>query len=289
MPASLSSVLTRGYSIPTGFQADVNLVVTAGYALTGTLPTLVTVAGTITPSSTEDEIRAGGKTITLTLTNDVWQAAGAAFDAIRQDIIDGLVSAQAEPTGWNAAVQPFIPVTAVVRDSDTLVTITLPAFPAYDITATETITATVPVSALTNSQVPVVGAPTFQITPVAPPPTPSGQPHFGGGPFTIRGFCEWTKEDERELEKLEREERELEKRIAKAQRQASRTQSLPERSTAADDLARSIRLEKQSARIDELVTRLARVQVALQKKEEEREEAERDEEMMMCLILEDEE
>ena len=72
---------------------------------------------------------------------------GTFFDDVRQDIINGLVSAQSEAHGWNAEVKAKIAVTDVVRTSDTVVTITLDAESLYDITAQETITVTVPTSA----------------------------------------------------------------------------------------------------------------------------------------------
>lgn len=83
------------------------------------------------------------------------------FDDFRQDIIDGLDSAQSEAAGWDAK-RSLIPVTAVVRTSDTVVTITLPALTGYDITAQETITATVPASALVAGG-PLLATPTFTV------------------------------------------------------------------------------------------------------------------------------
>jgi hypothetical protein len=83
------------------------------------------------------------------------------FDDVRQAIIDGLVSAQSEANGWNAT-RSSIPVTAVVRTSDTVATITLPAIGTYDITANETVTSTVPAST-TGSGSSIVAAPTFSI------------------------------------------------------------------------------------------------------------------------------
>jgi hypothetical protein len=73
------------------------------------------------------------------------------FAAQRQAIIDGLDSAQSEATGWNAEVRDKEVVGAVVRTSDTVVTITLTAAAAYDITADETITVTIPAAALVTS------------------------------------------------------------------------------------------------------------------------------------------
>ena len=86
-----------------------------------------TLSGSAAASITEVDINDGGKEIILDLTGDTWVAAGTAFDAIRQDILNGLVSAQNEQYGWNNIVTPNEPVTSVVRDSDTRVTITLEA------------------------------------------------------------------------------------------------------------------------------------------------------------------
>lgn len=153
---------------------------TTAYFYSGILaaPTaaVAVISGTILAFTTEGDIQLGGKVITITLTNDQWVAAGAAFNAQRQNIINGFVSAQGEANGWNAVVQAGLPVSAVVRTSNTQVTITLPAFPLYDITALETITETIPASALTTSLVPVVATPSFQVTPVAPTPTTTATP-----------------------------------------------------------------------------------------------------------------
>lgn len=122
--------------------------------------------GTVTASITEADIVAGGKTIILTITGDTWIAAGAAsFDLQRDEIIAGIDSAQSEPTGWDLVPKATQSVTGVVRTSDTVVTITLDAFATYNITATETITATIPSTALTGG-VAVVATPTFTISTV---------------------------------------------------------------------------------------------------------------------------
>lgn len=123
--------------------------------------------GTLSDNATEAEIVAGGETLIITLTNDTWVATGATFNGQRQAIIDGMDSAQSEATGWNAEVRDKEGVTAVVRTSDTVVTITLSAAAAYDITAQETITMTVPASALVTSASPLTATPTFDITPDA--------------------------------------------------------------------------------------------------------------------------
>ena len=127
------------------------------------VPTTAAVTGTATASINETDVINGGKTVIVTLSNDTWVASGAVFNAIRQDIIDGLDSAQAEATGWNAKVRDVMDVTSVVRTSSTVVTITLPAAADYDTTANETITVTVPASALTTSAIAVTASPTFDV------------------------------------------------------------------------------------------------------------------------------
>ena len=124
---------------------------------------VVTLSTTITD---EAGIKAGGDTIVLTVSNDTWVATGAAFNAQRQNIIDGLTSAGVEALGWNAEVRDKEVVTAVARTSDTVVTITLTAAAAYDITANETITATVAATALTGAAE-TVATPTFTVSYVA--------------------------------------------------------------------------------------------------------------------------
>jgi len=119
--------------------------------------------GTATSSITESDIVITGKTIILELTADTWVAAGATFDAVRQPIINGLTAAQTETLGWNNEVRDKEVVTSVVRTSDTVVTITLTAGAAYDITAQETITATIPATALVTSASAVVAVPTFTV------------------------------------------------------------------------------------------------------------------------------
>ena len=121
------------------------------------------ITGTATASIVESDVVSGGKTIIITLTGDTWVTAGATFDAQRQNIINGLDSEQSETNGWNAEVRDKEVVGAVVRTSDTVVTITLTAASAYDITAQEVITVTVPASALVTSASDITGSPTFTV------------------------------------------------------------------------------------------------------------------------------
>lgn len=134
----------------------------------GTAPSNETAAitGTI-DESTETQIRDGGRTIIITLTDDTWVAAGATFDAQRQAIIDGITSAESETNGWNNQVRDNEVVGAVVRTSDAVVTITLSAAASYQITATENITVTVPASALVTRATALVATPAVQVQPNA--------------------------------------------------------------------------------------------------------------------------
>jgi hypothetical protein len=124
----------------------------------------VTLTGTAIPVISEAQVFAGGKTIIINLSEDTWVAAGATFDAQRQAIINGLDSDQSYATGWNAEVRDNMAVTAVVRTSDTIVTITLPVSAVYAIDGGETVTVTVPASALTGG-VSAIATPTIGITP----------------------------------------------------------------------------------------------------------------------------
>ena len=130
----------------------------------------------VSQSLTEALIVTGSETITIELTNDTWVAAGATFNAQRQAIIDGLDAASSPALGWNDEVRDKEVVGAVVRISDTVVTITLTASALYDISSTETVTVTVPGAALTGAAE-VTATPTFDVTAVAA----SGSAAKGGG------------------------------------------------------------------------------------------------------------
>lgn len=111
----------------------------------------VEVTGTINTNTHQGNIVAGGKTIILTLSATTWVTAGATFDAQRQNIINGLDSNKSEATGWDAVVKAGLAVTSVVRTSNSVVTITLPAFATYNITEQEYITFTCPATATVDA------------------------------------------------------------------------------------------------------------------------------------------
>ena len=121
-----------------------------------------------TTAFTEAQVQAGGEPIVITIANDTWVAAGAVFDAQRQNILNGISSAQSEITGWNNEVRDKEVVSSVVRTSNTVVTITLSAAGAYNVAQNETITVVVPDEALTNSPSALTATPTIGVTADAP-------------------------------------------------------------------------------------------------------------------------
>jgi hypothetical protein len=140
------------------------------------------ITGTIGDGATEQEVRNGGGTVIITLSDATWVAAGATFDAQRQNIIDGLDSAQSETYGWNAEVRDKIGVGSVVRTSDTIATVTLVASEVadYRVDSAETITATVPGTALTSGSG-ITATPTIAITAASESMTVGGTLGASGG------------------------------------------------------------------------------------------------------------
>lgn len=176
---AITNVVTRGY----GPSAGIRWIVTKGYfAVAGVVTAML--SGSSGSNLTEAEIVAGGETIILTLTNATWVAAGATFDAQRQNIIDGMTSGGVEAAGWNAEVRDKEVVGAVVRTSDTVVTITLTAQALYDVTTSEVVTITIPGTALSTGDA-VVASPTLVAG--IQPSTGEMYPFVSGG-FTANRF-----------------------------------------------------------------------------------------------------
>lgn len=151
---------------PSGTDLPVNETTTAvnnpwiELSMTLAPPASAALTGTCATPVYRSDIVAGGKTIIITLTDDTFVASGATFDAQRQAIIDGLDAGNSTANGWNEVVQAGLVVGNVVRTSNTVCTITLPAFASYAPAATQTITVTVPAAALTGGGA-VVATPTI--------------------------------------------------------------------------------------------------------------------------------
>lgn len=127
------------------------------------MATAATTGTIVTGGVLESEIIAGGETLIITLTGDTWVATVGADNAITQALIDGIASDKAEDGGWDNVVQANMVHGDVSRDTSTKITITLGAEPTYQITDIETITVTIPTTALTAA-VEITSSPTFPIT-----------------------------------------------------------------------------------------------------------------------------
>lgn len=147
--------------------------------------TSAAVTGTGGSGMSGAEVRAGAKTLIITMTGDTFVAAGASFDAARQAILDGIVAATSPTWGWNV-VRASIPTSAVVRTSATVCTITLPALAGYQSNTTETLTITVPAAALVLAA-PVVATPTVAIARTVTDLSPVGDYNMTGAATRIPG------------------------------------------------------------------------------------------------------
>ena len=109
-----------------------------------------TVTGTAT-SATEAGIRAGGATIVINTlpVGETWVADP------RAALLTGISGSDTTATGWNSKVTPLLTVANVVRTSDTLITITLPAVADYNILGPdpEEVTIEIPAAAITGAAV----------------------------------------------------------------------------------------------------------------------------------------
>ena len=121
-------------------------------------------SGSVVPNAFQSEVVAGGETLVITLTGDTWDPTIGADNALTTALINGLVSAGGEATGWNAEVKANLTYNDVVRTSATVVTITTPSRPSYGISANEVITVTVPAATVVGGTQ-IVTSPTFSVLP----------------------------------------------------------------------------------------------------------------------------
>jgi len=142
----------------------------------------VTAAITGDTTILEAEVVAGGKQIIITLTSDTWAATLGADNAVTTAFIAGFDSDGVEAGGWNTTVRDAsLTFAAVSRDSDTVVTVTIPVTAAFAIDSDETITVTLDASTLVTSVIDIGATPTIGITaqsegPSVPPtPAPDGK------------------------------------------------------------------------------------------------------------------
>ena len=129
----------------------------AGFAVEG----LAQVSGTVL-GALESEIVTGGRTLRITLTFDQWLAAGAPFNAIRQNIIDGVTASASPAAGWNVEVRDKESVVSVARISDLIVEITWTGAAAYNVSVAESVQVTVPGAALEGTD-DIIATPSFSV------------------------------------------------------------------------------------------------------------------------------
>jgi len=123
--------------------------------------TTISLTGTLSPSGgTEAEIVAGGETLIFTLSGppaDTFDSTLGADNSVTTDFLNGCTSDKSEADGWNDEVKPSgtgsnrLNFNDLTRDSNTQATIVISAVTDYDITVNETITCTVPDTALDGS------------------------------------------------------------------------------------------------------------------------------------------
>ena len=132
---------------------------------------------------TEDEIVSGGQTFTINLTDTTWVADVVSDAAKKAALIAGITGNSADVTGWNAEVT----ITDVVRTSDAIVTVTLPASTGYDITTPEVVS--VQIAAALNAANEIINAiPNITIDIMTPtPPSGSAKASVGRGGSSAKG------------------------------------------------------------------------------------------------------
>jgi len=135
-----------------------------GFSISALTPT-VAASGTLTASSTGSDVVAGGKTLILTLTNDIWATDVASNKTKREALLGGITASGTEAAQWTKVITALKANSApVLRNSDTVVTITLPAVTGYSITSAQVVSVTVPKTVLTVASTNVTLTPAFTIS-----------------------------------------------------------------------------------------------------------------------------
>lgn len=132
-----------------------------GQALWDLVPTVALTGTAIAGGVLEAEIVTGGETLILTLTNGEWDLIIGADNALTTALIAGITGDDAGGNGWDDDVA--ILHGTVVRTSDTVVTITLPASAGYSTLVDETVSVVVPASVVPIADVDLV-VKTFVVT-----------------------------------------------------------------------------------------------------------------------------
>ncbi len=177
MPAVLSGYkITKNQNIkltiPASCIVGAKAALTAGETITVEKLATATLSGTAVGTAvTETNIKAGGATIIVTLSNDaIWVDDVATDETIRNALLDGF-KADVETEQWLSIIDKLKLGEGIIEISSTnprVLTITLPSSD-YDISKTQTISVTVPASAVigTSFDVTLTNKLTINSTPPA--------------------------------------------------------------------------------------------------------------------------
>jgi hypothetical protein len=166
---SLKVNLTVPGSVVKNLADDKFLPVVSAFTLSPTTAQSAKLSGTAVSSATEAAIAAGGKTIVITLSNDIWAPDIATNSTKRNNLLGGLIATGADSDNWNNTTNGFIHTlesdpTVVVRTSDTVVTITLPAASGFAISGNITVNLNIQTSILTTASGSITASPAFTIS-----------------------------------------------------------------------------------------------------------------------------
>lgn len=123
------------------------------------------ITGTIIPSTVESEIVTGGKTIIVTLSNGTFATKIASDATKRANLFNSLKADGSETSEWKKVISALISAgtLAISRDSDTQLTITLPAVADYNISSNQTISLEITEIGIISGGILLTAAPTFTI------------------------------------------------------------------------------------------------------------------------------
>ena len=126
--------------------------------------------------------------LTIALEDDTWVDAVGVDDfgdGPTTDLINGISASTTSTTGWNNIIRPGIRPSNIIRLDDTTVRVIIDEFFDFDIQAAETVSVTVPASALVSDMA-IVALPSFELLPVASSATIGGELAVGSGEVAIQ-------------------------------------------------------------------------------------------------------
>lgn len=123
-------------------------------------PTIALTGTAIAGGVLEAQIVSGSQTVIITLTSDTWRADLGGNNALTTAFLAAITGDDAGSNGFDAEVS--LVHGNLVRTSNTVMTLTLPAGSSYNVAAVETITVAPPSSSVTKGNAPAVA--TFDVS-----------------------------------------------------------------------------------------------------------------------------